>query len=686
MSWHYAAAPRMIDLETHRRRTGSFCATRTVKKKRHKDNTNPRSGNVNMFHHTWTIAVLLCITVWCCTTVWTPTDSRHGKNRQRPVFREMKYDSPLEKIIFKELRDTSSKLARSESHLSFFRCCKTEKIYPKNLVIADHLQIAFSSVVISGKLDDINKCHIFEKIDACINHYNMISAKLREDEHVIKSKLRASIDDHRYQFLITKNSQFTSRLKHQLKRTKEKKIEKRKRELETSTTSATKKDIWVKDLDLTKEHLRILKSGEDLDDFTIYSAMSLLQKQFPLLMVQSPAIYRVSGYDYSPCQTIQVVHNDAHHWLLLSTLKGVVSIYDSMNTTPTESLKRQMTQLFSPDDTIPPFERRICHKQTGVNDCGLFSIAYAVALMNGIEPDGLIFDQSKMRNHLIDCFEKQELQPFPIYRQSRGGINKPTTQVDKNAGAWKQPRRSARVSQKNTSNTTVHVQNRFSILETNDVNSTESHQPVEVKQSTDMEKDQSTLPKAPCRTSNSNISSVVNLSRTKLTEAEKSVLERGLNFCIVEKNINRENLLEDTYKFARKMKLRAHFDKENSSKDAYPTTDNHNSTSADEGNSTKDSQPTTDDHNSTSADEERSEMKLLKNPYYNPSSSPPDNLAVYINAVKNSIIKLWNRKTPVVNNLTEEERLAFDALQKREDIVIQQADKGGKIVIMDRKD
>ena len=461
--------------------------------------------------------------------------------------------------------------------------------------------------------------------------------------------------------------------------------------MESSVAKATDKDIWVKDLELTKEHLRIIKSGEDLDDFTVYSAMSLLQKQFPLLMVQSPAIYRVSGYDYSPCQTVQIVHNDAHHWLLLSTLKGTVTIYDSMNTTPTESLIRQMTQLFSPDDSIPTFERRKCHRQMGVNDCGVFAIAYAVALMNGNEPDGMVFDQSKMRKHLIGCFEKQDMQPFPVYR--RGVTSKPTIERDHSTLSWTQPRRSARLSQKNSSTTKVDVQNRFTGLEItgeSSIDSKETNEYPQEKNSEDIEhtasqrqcseekehatphekssekKEHKISLQPSCQASGNNLSSVVNLSQTKLTEAEKKVLERGLNFCIVEKKINRENLLEDTYKFSRKMKLRAHFDKDN------PTEAEESSTKEE----TKD----------ITVDDERSEMRLLKNPYYNPSNSPPENLAVYINAVKNSIINLWNRKTPITNNLSEEERLALDALQKREDIIIKQADKGGKTVIMDRKD
>ena len=147
----------MIDLETYRRRTGSFCGTRRRRKKRHKENlnTNPRKRNIHPLHITLTIVALLCITVWCCSTIWTPTDSRHGKNRQRPSFTEMQYENQVEKRIFNDLRSVSSKLARAESHLNFFRRCKAEKVYPKNLCISDHLQIAFSSKGCYNELEKI---------------------------------------------------------------------------------------------------------------------------------------------------------------------------------------------------------------------------------------------------------------------------------------------------------------------------------------------------------------------------------------------------------------------------------------------------------------------------------------------------------------------------------------------------
>ena len=52
------------------------------------------------------------------------------------------------------------------------------------------------------------------------------------------------------------------------------------------------------------------------------------------------------------------------------------------------------------------------HKQTGSNDCGLFSIAYAVALCLGKNPSTLVFDQPKVHSHLLrskifHCFQSE---------------------------------------------------------------------------------------------------------------------------------------------------------------------------------------------------------------------------------------------------------------------------------------
>ena len=53
-------------------------------------------------------------------------------------------------------------------------------------------------------------------------------------------------------------------------------------------------------------------------------------------------------------------------------------------------------------------------KQIGTNDCGAFAIAAATAIAFGINPSSAHFQQKKMQSHILACFEKQELTPFPM--------------------------------------------------------------------------------------------------------------------------------------------------------------------------------------------------------------------------------------------------------------------------------
>ena len=51
--------------------------------------------------------------------------------------------------------------------------------------------------------------------------------------------------------------------------------------------------------------------------------------------------------------------------------------------------------------------------QTGAADCGLFAIATATALCHGIPPSNIVWDQSKMRTHLLQCFMNGKMLLFP---------------------------------------------------------------------------------------------------------------------------------------------------------------------------------------------------------------------------------------------------------------------------------
>ena len=65
--------------------------------------------------------------------------------------------------------------------------------------------------------------------------------------------------------------------------------------------------------------------------------MKLLMEEYPDLIVQPPSIAQDEGFHYCPDETVQIVHNGKHHWLLLSSFGGSIQIYDSLQMEVTES-------------------------------------------------------------------------------------------------------------------------------------------------------------------------------------------------------------------------------------------------------------------------------------------------------------------------------------------------------------
>ena len=60
-------------------------------------------------------------------------------------------------------------------------------------------------------------------------------------------------------------------------------------------------------------------------------------------------------------------------------------------------------------------------QQRGRDDCGIFAIAFALHSLLGDQLLEIEFDQGRMRGHLLECFQKKELTPFPR-RQKVGPI------------------------------------------------------------------------------------------------------------------------------------------------------------------------------------------------------------------------------------------------------------------------
>ena len=110
--------------------------------------------------------------------------------------------------------------------------------------------------------------------------------------------------------------------------------------------------------------------------------------------------------------------NDSTAWIATSLFKGELYLYDScFNGTLSPSTELQIAQgpLIQCNGLL--ISVVALQQQDGAINCGLFSIAAAYHAAMNDNVDSLVFDEAKMRAHLIKCFEKGKLT-VPLHKES----------------------------------------------------------------------------------------------------------------------------------------------------------------------------------------------------------------------------------------------------------------------------
>ena len=193
---------------------------------------------------------------------------------------------------------------------------------------------------------------------------------------------------------------------------------------------------------------------------------------------------------------------------------------------------------------MPSFEQIKCYEQVGSTDYGLFAIAYALDILNGNNVYDLIYDQTKMREHLIACFEQRKITTFVVYEKR--STEKVVTYKE-TSSPWNKPRCSARLKSKTIQNLTnkIKLSNCFETKGT-DLHKKNLNKSIKITSKAVRNKMKTTY-------------TICNISSTKLSESEISLLNKGLNFCLSTKEPNKEQLLDDLYFFCQKLKLKEYF-------------------------------------------------------------------------------------------------------------------------------
>ena len=192
----------------------------------------------------------------------------------------------------------------------------------------------------------------------------------------------------------------------------------------TQLIGLPKKQPWI-DNDLVKlspAHHTILKSPtRRLSDTIIDAAQKTLQEQLGLPGFQLVVRGQCCNFNVEPDEFIQILHNGSNHWVTVSTIgtkHPEVFVYDNMYTKAPDILQQQITGLLHQRGSsyTEVYKSEHAVKQQRLSSfCNCFCNS---TVLRDVAAQ-LLFDESKMRHHLLKCLEQGCFTMFPVRLRSR---------------------------------------------------------------------------------------------------------------------------------------------------------------------------------------------------------------------------------------------------------------------------
>ena len=153
--------------------------------------------------------------------------------------------------------------------------------------------------------------------------------------------------------------------------------------------------------------------GDELSDGEINYTQRLLKMKHPEVGGLRLTLYKGKSQEIE--SNVQIVHCPTRHrWITTTTLNckgGEVKIFHSLFTFCNKETVGIIYDFYQRGTEKLTITMSRCQKQTGGKDCELFAIAFA--LVFNLNASNLKFRQQMMRSHLVDCFTKEVITPFP---------------------------------------------------------------------------------------------------------------------------------------------------------------------------------------------------------------------------------------------------------------------------------
>ena len=155
-----------------------------------------------------------------------------------------------------------------------------------------------------------------------------------------------------------------------------------------------------------------VRRGEWLIDWDILWALEMLRRRFPIIGGLEDT--GVLAHGSSRCMAtepmnVYAIHTGGNHWAAVAVhgREGQVIVYDSLNHGRLAvDVQEQMDRVLLGSAT---YSLATMQQQTNVSDCGLYAIAAAFDLCEGMDPAGAQYDEGQLREHFAKCLETDDL-------------------------------------------------------------------------------------------------------------------------------------------------------------------------------------------------------------------------------------------------------------------------------------
>ena len=192
--------------------------------------------------------------------------------------------------------------------------------------------------------------------------------------------------------------------------------------LDWNLSSSYEFQMWSNELSLTENDTEILLKGGWLIINHIAAGNKLLRDTFPSQSgLQDPApIYYKLEWNSEQKNFVQVLFVNGNHWVCVSDMfaEEGVDVYDSLPTIPeVDRITSQVACIISCPSECFDLNLINIQPQEGAQDCGLYALAIAYNLCADRDPFETIYDQPRMRPHLLSCFEQGMITAFPVLKK-----------------------------------------------------------------------------------------------------------------------------------------------------------------------------------------------------------------------------------------------------------------------------